>query len=88
MLRIASESLPQGITLLSFVYKKGEGFKISGDADDPSMVYTYKDIITNYQDADMGKPLFNVVTLKGPSASRGKHKFDIDAKFEGGQKDK
>lgn len=88
MLRIASDSLPKGITLLSFVYKKGEGFKVSGEADDPSMVYTYKDVITNYQDADAGKPLFDVVTLKGPSASRGKHKFDIDAKFEGGQKDK
>jgi hypothetical protein len=88
MLRIASDSLPRGITLLSFVYKKEEGFKVTGEADDPSQVYAYKDTITNYQDTDANKPLFENVTLKGPSASRGKHKFDIDARFEGGQKDK
>jgi hypothetical protein len=88
MLRIASESMPQGITLLNFVYKKDEGFKVSGDADNPSMVYAYKDAITEYQNPDTQKPLFETVTLTGPSASKGKHKFDIDARFEGAQKTK
>lgn len=81
MLRIASEALPQGITLVSFAYKKEEGIKVTGDADEPSMVYAYKDAIT-------ANPLFETVTLTGPSASRGKHKFDIDAKFKGVQQDK
>ena len=81
MLRIVSEALPQGITLAGFTYKKDEGIKINGDADEPSLVYAYKDAITE-------NPLFETVTLTGPSASRGKHKFDIDAKFKGAQKDK
>ena len=28
-------------------------------------------------------PLFESVSLMGVSASRGKHKFDVDAKFKG-----
>jgi len=88
MLRIASESMPQGVTLLNFVYKKEEGFKVSGDADNPKLVYDYKDAITEYKDDASEKPLFETVTLTGPSASKGKHKFDIDAKFEGAQKNK
>jgi hypothetical protein len=81
MLRIVSDSLPQGVTLADFTYKKENGVKIKGDADEPSLVYTYKDAIT-------GNPLFETVTLTGPSASRGKHKFDIDAKFKGSKQDK
>jgi len=81
MLRIASEALPQGVTLAGFTYKKEEGVKINGDADEPSLVYAYKDAIT-------ANPLFEAVTLAGPSASRGRHKFDIDAKFKGVKQDK
>jgi hypothetical protein len=67
--------------LAGFTYKKETGIKINGDADEPSLVYAYKDAIT-------GNPLFETVTLTGPSASRGKHKFDIDAKFKGFKQDK
>jgi hypothetical protein len=81
MLRLVSEALPEGITLASFAYKKEDGIKITGDAEEPSMVYAYKDAIT-------ANPLFESVTLTGPSASRGKHKFDIDAKFKGADEDK
>lgn len=81
MLRIVSEALPQGVTLAGFTYKKETGIKINGDADVPSLVYTYKDAIT-------ANPLFETVTLTGPAASRGKHKFDIDAKFKGSKQDK
>jgi hypothetical protein len=81
MLRIASEALPQGVKLAGYTYKKEEGIKINGDADEPSLVYAYKDAIT-------ANPLFETVTLTGPSASRGKHKFDIDAKFKGVKQDK
>jgi len=81
MLRIISAAKPEGVTLVGFTYKKDEGVKINGDADEPSLVYTYKDAITE-------NALFASVTLTGPSASRGKHKFDIDAKFKGVQQDK
>lgn len=81
MLRIVSEAKPEGITLVGFTYKKDEGIKLNGDAEEPSLVYAFKDAITE-------NPLFETVTLLGPSASRGKHKFDIDAKFKGAQQDK
>ena len=78
VLRLASAYLPQGITLIGFNYKRDEGVKISGEADQAMLVYDFKDVLT--QD-----PLFEAVTLTGPSISRGKHKFDVDAKFRTGE---
>ncbi|MFA7174368.1 MAG: PilN domain-containing protein [Kiritimatiellia bacterium] len=77
MLRVVSGYLPQGITLTGFNFKKGDGIRISGDADQPTLVYQFKDAVT----AD---PLFETVTLTGPSASRDKHKFEVNAVFKGG----
>lgn len=76
MLRLISENLPEGITLTSVTYKRADGVKISGEADQPTSVYTFKNAVTE-------NPLFQNVTLTGPSASRGKHKFDIHATFQG-----
>lgn len=76
MLRLSSAYLPQGITLIGFNYKREDGVRISGEADQAQQVYEFKDIVTD-------DPLFESVTLTGPSASRGKHKFDVDAKFVG-----
>ena len=74
LLRMSADELPQGITLVGFTCKRGDGLKISGEADQPSLVYAFKDAVT-------ANPLFATVTLTGPSMSRGKHKFDVDAKF-------
>ncbi len=76
MLRMASGYLPQGITLTGFNYRREDGVKISGEADVPTLVYDFKNAVTE-------DPLFESVSLAGPSASKGKHKFDIDAKFKG-----
>ena len=76
MLRIASGYLPQGITLVGFNYRREDGVKISGEADQPTLVYDFKNAVTE-------DPLFESVTLSGPSASKGKHKFDVEAKFKG-----
>jgi len=77
MLRVVSGYLPQGITLTSFNFKKGDGIKISGDADQPTLVYQFKNAITE-------DPLFQSVALTGPSASRDKHKFEVYAVFKRG----
>ena len=77
ILRLASAYLPPGVTLTGFNYKREEGVKISGEADQAMLVYDFKDVVT--QD-----PLFATVTLNGPSISRGKHKFDVDAVFKSG----
>lgn len=76
MLRMASSYLPQGITLISFNYRRDDGVKIGGEADQPTLVYDFKNAVTEDQ-------LFETVSLTGPSASKGKHKFEVDAKFKG-----
>jgi hypothetical protein len=76
MLRLVSGYLPQGITLTGFNYKREDGFKVTGEADVPTLVYDFKNAVTE-------DPLFETVSLMGVSASRGKHKFDVDAKFKG-----
>ncbi|HOM59382.1 MAG TPA: hypothetical protein P5026_14480 [Kiritimatiellia bacterium] len=76
MLRMVSSVLPQGITLVGFTYRRDEGVKISGEADQPTLVYDFKNAVNE-------NPLFEAVTLVGPSISRGKHKFDVDATFKG-----
>ena len=75
MLRLTSVQLPQGITLIGFNYRREDGVKLTGEADAPTLVYEYKN------ELDGESELFGSVTLMGVSASRGKHKFDIDAKF-------
>lgn len=75
LLRVASGHLPRGITLTGFNYRREDGVRITGEADDAQLVYRFKDTMTD-------DPLFDVVTLTGPTLSRLKHRFDVDAKFE------
>ena len=74
ILRVISGYLPRGIILTGFNFKKQDGVRISGEAEMPSQVYSLKEAI----DAD---ELFVSSTLTGPSASRGKHKFEIHVAF-------
>jgi hypothetical protein len=76
MLRMVSAHLPQGITLVGVTYKRDDGVRIAGEADQPTLVYDFKNAVTE-------DPLFATVTLTGPSISKTKHKFDVDAKFKG-----
>jgi Tfp pilus assembly protein PilN len=76
MLKAVSDRMPEGVTLTSFNYRRGEKLSISGEADQPTVVYDFKNAVTEV-------PLFESVGLTGPSANKGKHKFDIDAKFKG-----
>jgi hypothetical protein len=80
LLRKGSISLPQGITLIAFSYRREDGVKFSGEADEAPLVYEFKDAVT----AD---PLFENVMLTGPSISKNKYKFDVDAKFKGVKKE-
>lgn len=76
LLRMASVNLPQGITLIGFSYRRDDGVKLAGEADSANLVYDFKDAVTE-------EALFESVSLVGPSISKGKHKFDVDAKFKG-----
>ena len=74
MLRMTALYLPEGVTLLGFTFKRDDGVRISGEADQPTQVYDFKDAVT-------AEPLFDAVTLIGPALAKGRHKFDVDAKF-------
>jgi hypothetical protein len=80
MLRLVSGYLPQGIDLTEVSYKREDGMKITGEADMKSLVYTFKDAVTE-------NALFESVSLTGPTLnSKNRHRFVVDAKFKGVEK--
>ena len=81
ILKAVSDRQPDGMTFTSFQFKRDEGVKISGEAEQPSMVYDFKNALVKSE-------AFAAVNLRGPSASRGVHKFDIEATFESGEDEK
>ena len=80
MLKAVSDRMPEGVTLTSFSYKRGERLSIVGEAQQPTDVYEFKNALTEAVTEDDGK-LFTDVTLTGPSQSRGVHKFTIEGSF-------
>ena len=87
MLKAVSDRMPEGITLTSFVYKRGERLSIVGEAARPTDVYEFKNALTEAATEDDEK-LFADVTLTGPSQSRGVHKFTIEGLFEAAEEGK
>lgn len=77
ILKAVSDRLPEGITLTSYTYKRGESVKVSGEATAKNNVYDYKDALVK-------SGLFSNVELTGPTSDKTKtvHKFDITASFE------
>ena len=78
-LRVVSESLPDGVELSKWSYKRGEELRFSGEADDTSAVYDFKDnLMAQTVEGDGGERLFADVNLGGPHATRGgRQRFDI-----------
>jgi len=71
-LREISELLPEGVELTAFSYKKTDGVRIAGMADNVNMVYEFKDKLDSSN-------LFVDADLQGPQADRKKKKeiFDV-----------
>ena len=80
MLKAVSDRMPEGITLTSYNYRRGERLSIVGEAQQPTDVYEFKNALTEAATEDDEK-LFAEVTLTGPSQSRGVHKFTIEGSF-------
>lgn len=47
MLKAVSDRMPEGVTLTSFSYKKGEKLSIIGEAELPTAVYNFKNALVN-----------------------------------------
>jgi hypothetical protein len=71
-LREISELLPEGVELTAFSYKKTDGVRVAGMADNVNMVYEFKDKLDSSN-------LFVDVDLQGPQTDRRKKKeiFDV-----------
>lgn len=80
MLKAVSDRMPEGITLTSYNYRRGERLSIVGEAAQPTDVYEFKNALTDAATEDDEK-LFSVVNLTGPTQSRGVHKFSIEGLF-------
>ena len=83
IMKAVSDRLPQGITLTSWTFKRDEGVKVSGEADEADQVYRFKDNMAEAgTEGDDGEPVFSSVILNGPSAGRGgKQKFDLECSY-------
>jgi hypothetical protein len=83
IMKAVSDRLPQGITLTSWTYKRDEGVKVSGEADEAEFVYRFKDNMAEAGTEEDSEPVFANVVLNGPSAGRGgKQKFDLDCNYK------
>lgn len=84
IMKAVSDRLPAGIDLDSWNFRRGEGLKISGLADENNSVYDFKDAIDAIEcgEGDGAEKLFKVVQLGNISNSRGKYKFPLDLAYE------
>ena len=91
ILKAVCDAMPEGVELNSWNFRRDNGVRISGEAEDASAVYAFKDAlidcasVTIYNDdpetAETNK-LFADVVLTGPSAGKGnKQKFDIECRY-------
>jgi len=85
IMKAISDRLPAGITLGSWNFKREDGVKVAGEADDANAVYEFKDaidaiLVTDETGEDVR--LFPTVKLTGPTASKGKQKFDLECLYE------
>ena len=76
ILKAVSDRLPAGVELNSWNFRRAEGVKFSGEADEAAEVYGLKDAL-------IATEAFADVVLTGPSAGKGgRQRFDIECKFE------
>ena len=80
MFKAVADRMPEGITLTAFQYKRGANVHVTGEADQPTDVYTFKERFDQILVDD--EPVFADVRMPGVSGRGGKNKFDIDASFE------
>ena len=82
-MKAVSDRLPQGMTLSSWVFKREEGVKVAGEANDADSVWKFQDAMTELAGEGETEGVFGRVDLHGPSAVKGgKQKFDLDCRYE------
>jgi hypothetical protein len=85
IMKALSDRLPEEITLTTWNYKRDEGVRVSGEGDTAESVYAFKDEMDEMSagEGEDGERIFPTVTLNGPNASKGRHRFDLDCQYKG-----
>ena len=85
IMKALSDRLPEEITLTTWNYKRDEGVRVSGEGDAAESVYAFKDAMDEMSagEGEDGERIFPIVTLNGPNASKGRHRFDLDCQYKG-----
>ena len=85
IMKALSDRLPEEITLTAWNYKRDEGVRVSGEGDTAESVYAFKDAMDEMSagEGEDDERIFPSVTLNGPNASKGKHRFDLDCQYKG-----
>ena len=85
IMKALSDRLPEDVTLTAWNYRRDEGVRVSGEGDTAESVYAFKDAMDELSadEGEDGERIFPTVTLNGPNASKGKHRFDLDCQYKG-----
>lgn len=82
IMKAVSDRLPQGIDLDSWSFRRGDGLKITGLADEDTQVYKFKDQLVAAAAADDDTDrVFKTVELGSLSSKGGRQRFPIDLGF-------
>ncbi len=88
VMKAVSDRLPAGMTLNSWVFRRDEGVKVAGEAEDADSVWKLQDAMNALAGEGETEGVFGRVDLHGPSAMKGgKQKFDLDCRYEKGDED-
>ena len=75
ILKAVSDRMPEGVELNNWNFKREDGVRFSGEADDAAAVYRFKDSLLamhfGEEDEENAEKVFADVLLTGPSAGRG-----------------
>ncbi|MCR5751705.1 MAG: PilN domain-containing protein [Kiritimatiellae bacterium] len=83
ILKAVSDRLPEGITLASWEFTRGDSVRIRGEAEDKGAVYELKDRLVAVGGEDGGEPVFAEVNLGAVSSQKdGRQKFELECRFQ------
>ena len=86
MLKAVSDRMPEGVTLTSFNYRRGEKLSLVGETDQPTFAYDFKNALTDAAMVEVkgegGEKLFATVTLSDLKQGRNGHRFSIECLFD------
>ena len=84
IMKAVSDLLPEGIELTGWTFKRDEGVRVTGEADEAGEVYVFKDAMSKlaYGEDGEGEKVFPTVNLKGPSASKNKQRFELELSYQ------